>query len=297
VSLEPVGVEDLDALEARFQHAFATGDITALHVVGYGEITSVVAWQGTSGPVAVKRLPAFENGQGVDEYLTLLDEYITGLRAVGVDVVPTTTRTLTLDSGDVVVYLLQPMLDERWLGNTYVRAASQGDASSFLDGAFEGVEAAIGAGIGFDAQISNWAIHDGGIVYFDVTTPLLRDEVGADRLDTDIFLASLPWALRGFVKRFMVRGIIDEYFDVRTTILNLLAQFHKDRLTNLLPLGIERANARLRRPLTADEVRRYYAKDARMWEFLQRLRRADRWWQRTIRHRPYPFLLPGKVER
>jgi hypothetical protein len=32
-------------------------------------------------------------------------------------------------------------------------------------------------------------------------------------------------------------------------------------------------------------------------ELLQRLRRADRWWQRTVRRRPYPFLLPGRIDR
>ena len=30
-----------------------------------------------------------------------------------------------------------------------------------------------------------------------------------------------------------------------------------------------------------------------MWALLQRLRRCDRWWQRRVRRRPYPFLLPG----
>jgi hypothetical protein len=34
-----------------------------------------------------------------------------------------------------------------------------------------------------------------------------------------------------------------------------------------------------------------------MWGLLQRLRRIDRSWQRRVRRRQYPFLLPGKVER
>ena len=35
--------------------------------------------------------------------------------------------------------------------------------------------------------------------------------------------------------------------------------------------------------------------DARTWRLLQRLRRLDRAWQRHVRRRPYPFLLPGPV--
>ena len=50
-------------------------------------------------------------------------------------------------------------------------------------------------------------------------------------------------------------------------------------------------------PISDRAISRYYRSDAVMWEVLQRLRRADRWWQRTIRHRSYPFLLPGKVDR
>ena len=295
--MKQVRVDDLDLLEGRFQHAFRTGSHDGLDVIGYGEITSVVAWQGPDGPVAVKRLPAFPRGAGVGDYLVVLDEYLGGLQRAGVDVVPTTAQQLALDNGDIAVYLLQPMIDGHLLGHRYLRDASNTDASTFLDRVFRGVESAIGSGIGFDAQISNWAVVDDRLVYFDVTTPLLRDKAGRDRLDVGIFLASLPWPLRGVVRRFMIRGIIDEYFDVRTTILNLLAQFHKERLVGLIPLAVERANARIERPITTDEVRRYYAKDARIWEFLQRLRRIDKWWHLRVLHRAYSFLLPGKVER
>ena len=296
--MRPVRVDDLDALESRFQHAFMTGDDDGLDVIGYGEITSVVAWSGPDGLVAAKRLPAFPGGEGVSAYLSVFGDYVEGLRDAGVDVVPTTAQQVTLRNGDIAVYLLQPMIDERLLGHKYLSDAEEDDAVVLLlDRVLDGVESAIGSGVGLDAQISNWALVDDSVVYFDVTTPLLRDEAGRDRLDTGIFLASLPWPLRGAVRRFMVRGIIDEYFDVRTTMLNLLAQFYKERLAHLIPLGLDRANARLERPIAPEEVRRYYAKDARLWEFLQQLRRVDRWWHLRVLRRAYSFLLPGRVER
>jgi hypothetical protein len=34
-----------------------------------------------------------------------------------------------------------------------------------------------------------------------------------------------------------------------------------------------------------------------MYALIQRLRRLDRAWQRRVRRRPYPFLLPGPVAR
>ena len=36
---------------------------------------------------------------------------------------------------------------------------------------------------------------------------------------------------------------------------------------------------------------RYFRSDRRLWLLMQRLRRADRTWQRQVRRRPYPFLL------
>ena len=37
--------------------------------------------------------------------------------------------------------------------------------------------------------------------------------------------------------------------------------------------------------------------NARLWEIMLRLRLADRWWQRRVRRRIYPFLLPGPTRR
>jgi hypothetical protein len=50
--------------------------------------------------------------------------------------------------------------------------------------------------------------------------------------------------------------------------------------------------ARVSPPIDETEVRRYYARDKKLWLLMQWLRRADREWQRRVRHRPYPFLLP-----
>jgi len=297
MNLEPVRVDDLEALEERFQKAFATGRAEGLDVVGYGEITTVVSWAGIDGMAVAKRLPTFRRGDGVEAYLALLEDYVTGLRAVDVAVVPTSHQILGLDGRDVAVYILQPLLPAECVGHAYLREATEEQAIRLFDQVFAKTEAAIGAQIGIDAQISNWAVDGDDLVYFDVTTPLLKDDQGVDRIDVDIFLASLPWALRGIVKRFLVQGIIDDYFDVRTTILNLVAQFHKERLISLIPLALEHANRRLSDPIGTDEVRRYYASDARMWELLQRLRRIDRWWHHKVRRRPYPFLLPGKIDR
>jgi len=126
---------------------------------------------------------------------------------------------------------------------------------------------------------------------------MMRDDEGRETLDTELFLASLPWALRGLVRRFLLHSILDKYYQPREVLRDLLANLIKEGIADRLALGLEVVNTRVSPPIDDSEVRRYYHEDARMWAFLQRLRRIDRGWQRGVRRRQYPFLLSGKVER
>jgi hypothetical protein len=71
----------------------------------------------------------------------------------------------------------------------------------------------------------------------------------------------------------------------------------KERLDHLVAAFAEAANRVVSPAITRAEALRYYRSDARMWALLQGLRRVDRWWQRSVRRRRYPFLLPGKIAR
>jgi hypothetical protein len=151
--------------------------------------------------------------------------------------------------------------------------------------------------VGLDAQLSNWAWIDGRAVYFDVTTPLLRRPDGSTELDTGVFLASLPWALRSPVRRFVLPGILARYHDARTVVLDLAANLLKERLDPAIPVLLDLVRDRVEPTISEEEVRKDYAGDARTWAALQAARRIDRRWQRTVRRRDYPFLLPGRVDR
>jgi hypothetical protein len=125
----------------------------------------------------------------------------------------------------------------------------------------------------------------------------MRDELGRERLDMDLFLAALPWALRPIVRVYLLKSIVDKYYHPWGALRDIAGNFYKEGRDRWIPLFIERANARLTRPLDAADVAAYYREDALTWELLLRLRRADRWWQRRVRKRTYPFLLPGKIDR
>lgn len=290
---------ELSELEGRVCRALISGRVEGLEILGYGEISIVLGWQGRAGRFACKRLPPFRTPEALEAYEALVGEYLVTLGAQGTPPLPTRIQALERQDGQLAVYCLQPILDAAALGPRILKERPAGDALAFLGRVLTAIRGTIGPGLGVDAQISNWALVEGGLGYLDVATPLLRDEAGRERLDTRLFAASLPWALRGPVRWWMLDDILGKYYDPRRAVLDLLGNLIKEDLGAFLPeaIGLAGEVFGFERPLGLQEVERYYRSDARMWAALQWLRRRDRWWQRRVRRRAYPFLLPEKIER
>jgi len=284
----------LTDLEQRVSEALTTDDVSAIDVLGYGEISTVLRLTVDGRSYACKRLPPFPTG-AFEPYRRACTEYLAALGDRGVEIAPSTLETV--DRGDEhVVYCIQPIEDVLLVDR--LRSVGAEETAGIAERLTATITNAIDDRLGLDAQISNWALNDDGtFVYIDVTTPLIRDDTGAEMLDTDLFLASLPAFLRPIVRRFLLGEILSHYYDPRAALVDLIGNFKKERLERAIPAFLEAANERVRPPITRKEVDGYYRSDALMWEVLQRLRRADRWWQRRIRRRGYPFLLPGKVDR
>lgn len=287
---------DLASLEADVTRALSTGDVAALRILGYGEISLVLGFPRDTPQRACKRLPPFPSAVAADAYATTLADYLTELHQRGIHVVDTAVQRVDLVDGRVAVYCVQPVVPAEELAIEVVRRGD-GSADRLIADIVDSVFGAVDARLGLDAQLSNWAVTDGALTYFDITTPLLRRADGSEALDTDLFLASLPWLLRPPVRRFVVPGIIERYHRPRTVVLDLAANLIKEHLEEHIVTVLEAAGDRLDPPLTVDEVRADYRSDARTWALLQSLRRADRVWQRRIRRRASPFLLPERIER
>lgn len=288
---------ELAELEAEVNRALATGDERALTVLGYGEVSAVLAWHDGAGGWACKRLPPFPDRAAFERYARLFHDYLDELRRAGIQPAASELRTLPARDGAVVAWCVQPGLASDCVGPRLLARLPHAQAGARLDELVAATCRMVDGRRGLDAQLSNWAWVDGRATYLDVTTPLLNDELGRPRLEAGVFLASLPWALRAFVRVFLLRSILAHYHAPRAALVDLAANLLKERLAQLVPLALECANARVTPAIDADEVRRYYAADARLWAALQRLRRLDRAWQRRIRRRVYPFLLPGPIER
>jgi hypothetical protein len=288
--------DELHALEREVDHALARQDAAGLRVLGHGEISLVLGWPRDQPRWACKRLPPFADAGRATRYARTLERYVELLGDRGVQVLATEVRQVPLAGGAVAVHCVQPVLPAASLATSVVRA-DPSRAAAVLGEVVDHILAVTDEEVGFDAQLSNWAASDRGLVYLDITTPLVRGNDGCEELDTDLFLASLPWVLRWPVRRFVVPGILQRYHQPRTVVLDLAANLLKERLEEHIPLVLAAAGERIEPRLTEDEVRADYRSDARTWAALQAVRRADRAWQLRVRRRPYPFLLPERIER
>lgn len=290
-------LKELEELEGQVRAALRNPDESTLDVLGYGEVTLVLRIRADGGWYACKRLPAFPTQSRFERYRHCLAGYLDRLSESGLRVADTELWHTTTPDGGVVAYCVQPELPASRLCDSLLHTEDEAWARGFFKRFLDRVDRVVSPALGLDAQAANWADIDGELVYLDITTPLMRDSGGRERLDVRLFFTSLPWLVRDAARVSMSRSIFDKFYDRRGVILDFLGNLHKERLAGLVPVFLEEANAKLQIPITAEEVAAYYRGDARMWEVVQRLRRADRFWQLRVRRRPYPFLLPPAVSR
>lgn len=283
------------ALEQVVQATLRGNGAVGLDVLGYGEISCVVSWRG----FAYKRLPPFSDRARAESYRACFDRYLGLLRACGIDTVDSSLVLLgSIDGrgtpGTCVAYCAQPVIAPALLLPAVLRRASLRESDAMFERILDHIESCLDGCTGLDAQVSNWATDENGrLRYLDVTTPLFRDD-GREALDTDVFVAALPMLVRGLVRRFMLGGILNKYYERRLSVLDVLGNLYNERLERLIPSWCERANQRLDPPIEEREVRRYHRADARTWALVHKLLSFERFWTRTVRRRVYPVLLPDR---
>jgi hypothetical protein len=284
-----VGDFDVDELDRAVDAAILAGDAGGLRVLGYGELTLVLGWPTSQPSCAVKRLPAFADGASLDRYHALLGACVAALERRGVDVIPTDVRWHRSGT-ELHAYLVQPLVARDALLDRVLLTAPPERGARLLAQLAARVVEAVDARVGLDAQVANWAVDDDRLSCFDVSTPLMRDEQGRDLLDVAVFVSIYPRALHGVLTR-IAHGVMTQYFEPRGVLLDAASNLHKEQLDSWLPAFLAAANEHVSPAIGNDEVRRYFRRDRLLWLTMQRLRRADRAWQRRVRRRPYPFLL------
>ncbi len=82
--------------------------------------------------------------------------------------------------------------------------------------------------------------------------------------------------------------------------MDLAANLYKEQQPALIPLAVEIINTILSgstKPLTEEEVARYYRQDKLIWTLYLAFRRLDRWFTTKLFRQRYEFILPGKIKR
>ena len=286
---------DLAPVHEAVEQACRTGDPHELSVLGYGEISIVVAWPPEQPRWAVKRLPVFRDPSAVERYADVLDRYVAALRSRGIDVLDTTLRTVVGDDGSRTGYLVQPAVPADTLVPRLLAAARPTPDHPLLTHVIDAVVRVVDERVGLDAHLANWASTEGAVVYFDLTTPLLRDSAGRWEVDGRLLAAAVPWAVRPAVTRFVIPSIVARYHDRRLVLLDIAVNLLRLRMPQWVPPLLAAAKARADVTITPDDVRRDYRSESRTWTVLQAVRRTDRAWQRHVRRRPYPFLIPDRT--
>lgn len=286
----------LKTLDRIVDEALSGGREEQLAVLGYGEISLVLGWPEAKPRFACKRMPAFPSRATFESYGQAIDDYVGQLEATGIAVVPTEMRGVDRGDGSVVGYIVQPILDAATLAPTILHHNDPSAGHSLIAAIVAAAAEAVSPRVGLDAQLSNWAWQDDGLIYLDVSTPMLWDAHGASLLDLDPLAQAYPGILRPLLRRLVAPRILDGYRNLRGVYLDLTGNLLKERLDPWLPAFIAEISDRLDEPLNEEEVHSYYRSDARLWGLLLRLRRLDRAW-RIRTGRSYPFLLPGPIER
>lgn len=293
-----VAQSEIEEFEARVGEAVRNNRADDLEIVGYGEITIAVRLSTPSGDFVCKRLAPLSSEKAARRISEVIARYVRELEACGLDVVETETPFLEGEDS-WVLYCVQPMLPPGSLGPDFLRDKTDAEATRHVRRIFEQIRASVSPVLAPDGQLSNWAFVGDRLLYLDVGTPFLRDQRGRDMFDFAEVTRALPGPVRAVVQRFLLRGILDNYHCLRGQALDFLGNLIKEGLGELFPPLIPVANEvfGLSPSITEREVRAHYKSDAQTYAFVQAARRADRWVHRKVMRRPYPYLLPPRIER
>lgn len=323
------------ALFRRFQRDYRNlyRESLALGILGYGEISTVMhlvkgkminryfeTEKIETTPWIWKRMPSLQSIDDVKNYEIAYREYRELLtNDVGIMVPAQTIRHFD-NAGSYTVYAGQEKIEPVNVGNRLLRRCDVENSKRLfalvlgeLKKLYDFNRQSSYYSIGLDGQISNWVLvpHNGAInyvgnndtlLYIDTSTPLYRKN-GHEQINAEIFIRNTPLFLRGIIRMFFLQEVLDRYYDVRSIIVDCIANLHKEKVSGLIGHFIPMANNFLKEneipgtEITSDEVDKYYASDAFIWKFFQFSRKVDKFITEKIFRKKYTYRLPGAIER
>jgi len=325
MAVQAVDLELLRRFERKLDPEFPERCEIPTRVLGYGEISTVLEiGDEPAGNLAYKRMSMFKTEQEAARYEALYREYIQVLQArLGLPVVPSDiVRLVDADTGRIVLYIIQEKLPSATIGHKAIHHLDRDDVERVILAVLREIARVFAFNrqhkgrleVGFDAQISNWAIVDFdpetptlneeiNLLYFDTSAPLMRKN-GQEQLNSDLFLRCAPSFLVPILRLLFLEDVMTRYYDVRKVTIDLLANLYKEQRAELVPDLVDAVNRFFAadiemgafKPIIVSEIRGYYRQDAWIWRLYLTFRKVDRALYRML-GKHYPYILPGKIKR
>ena len=319
---EQIDSNHISEFEKGLNPLYPDRSLIPAKIIGYGEMSTifVIDTPGQEG-LAYKRMPIFLNSEEMKDYELLFNEYNILLSTIGLDIPAFASVMVIPDKGNLVIYNAQKRLPSKSICNALIHDIDDTLVKTLvlivlreMKKVFDYNAANPGSEVGLDGQISNWAVagwvegleitDSTGVFYLDTSTPLMKKS-GKEQLNSELFLRSTPSFLRWVIRLFFLKDVMNRYYDFRKVVIDLIANFHKEQKSVMIPGLVETANRffaeECRRfdikPLTADEIDDYYKEDALIWRLYLAFRKFDRFLHLNILNKPYPYILPGNIKR
>lgn len=318
-----IDVELLSRFERDLDPRHPEGGPIPARVLGYGEISTVfeIDAPGAEG-WAIKRMPMFRDEREAGAYAELHRRYVSVLTQEAGLHVPASQVVRLRDrrKGYVSLYIVQEKLPPDLIGHRLMKRLPQKEVLALVRGVLEELHKVFQYNrqhrgvceVGLDGQVSNWCVgtsHTGesrltlplDLIYLDTSTPLMRID-GREQLNPELLLRGAPSFLLWLVRRAFLPEVMTRYYDYRRVATDLVANFHKEGRSELVPASVETVNdffaekGEAFEPLAVEEIADYYRFDALIWRVYLALRKLDRVLARAG-GREYPYTLPEKIRR
>ncbi|MHA2006456.1 MAG: DUF6206 family protein [Promethearchaeota archaeon] len=294
-----------------------------IKILGYGEITLVFEIINDPHNYAYKRLPVFESQTQAKKHERVFREYNDLLnKELNINTPPFDVVWFENDEGKIIFYGVQEKLPSESVGNKVIHNLGKDEIGTLILLALREMEKVWSfnrdnktLNIGFDGQISNFAVNNydpekprvdenSKLLYIDTVPPFYRKN-GIEAMDVALLTKSMPWFVRGLLKAIFLQDIIDRYYDWRLVSIDLVANFFKEQLSELVPSLVTIVNTFFEEeaskfkidPLSLEEVEKYYKSDKLIWVLYQKMRLFDRFIKTRLLRKKYNYYLPGKIER
>jgi hypothetical protein len=299
-----------------------------IKLLGFGEISLVfeILTEKTKN-LAFKRLPIFDSEEQVEKHIKGYNEYNRLLNDdLQIEVPPSDAAWVYADKKKkkISLYCIQDKISQpESIGNRIIHKVGIEDVKNFIQLILRETKKVWGFNkdnidkekqIGLDGQISNWVVVDydvnnphvkidSKLIYIDTSTPMYRIN-GEDAMEGELFLKSAPSFMRWILKLFFLDEVLDRYYNWREVIIDLIANFHKEQLPEMIPDLLKVVNDFFDseakefdiEPITLKEIDKYYKNDKMIWVLFQNFRRFDRFLKKMFRKK-YDFYLPAKIKR